>query len=189
MGVKGKSSITVRTVGIGIVVACVIGAIVAFAVGAVRMRIQVRDGTKAAADMAPSAAPLPTDGPVAEDVQDKTPGLSQLDSGFQEHMSEEMQTVAEPDPHKAPELANPTSNGEEAFNNAFADKHTVSYRTLKEAHSKASESRPCVSFHAHHKVGSGLIFRGDPPAPSGNAEPPPPAMPDNFHVFETNCPR
>ena len=165
-----------------------IGAIVAFAVGAVRMRIQVRDGTKAAADMAPPAAPLSTDGPVDEQVQDKTPGLSQLDSGFQEQMPEEMQTVAEPDPHKKPELANPAPNGEEAFNNAFTDK-TVSYRNLKEAYGKASESRPCVSFHAHHKVGSGLMFRGDPPAPSGDSEPPPPAVPDNFHRIETNCSR
>ena len=188
MGVKGKSAITVRTVGIGITAAFVIGAIVAFAVGAVRMRIQVRDGTKAAADMAPPAAPLSTDGPVDEQVQDKTPGLSQLDSGFQEQMPEEMQTVAEPDPHKKPELANPAPNGEEAFNNAFTDK-TVSYRNLKEAYGKASESRPCVSFHAHHKVGSGLMFRGDPPAPSGDSEPPPPAVPDNFHRIETNCSR
>lgn len=187
MGAKGKSSITVRTVGIGIAVAVVIGSIVAYAVGAVRMR--VRDGTKAAADMAPPAAPapLPADGDVDRHVQDKTPGLGPLNEGFQQQMTGEMQVVVPPNPDEPPVLANDSPEGEKAFNKAFA-KQSISFDKLSEANSKASESRPCVSFNADRKVGTGLMFRSQLPPPIGNTGPPA-TMPDNVHAFETNCPR
>lgn len=191
MGAKGKSSITVRTVGIGIVAAIVIGSIVAYAVSAVRMR--VRDGTKAAADMAPPAAPapLPADGDVDQHVQDKTPGLGPIDEGFQQQMPGEMQVVAPPNPDEPPVLANNSPEGEKAFHRAFAPlsgKQSISFSKLSDANSKASESRPCVSFNADRKVGTGLMFRSQLPPPVGNTGPPA-TMPDNVHAFETNCPR
>jgi hypothetical protein len=194
MGAKGKSSITVRTVGIGIVVTVVIGSIVAYAVGAVRMRVynNSRDGTKAAADMAPPAAPapLPADGDVDQHVQDKTPGLGPVDEGFQQQMPGEMQVVVSPNPDEPPVLANDSPEGEKAFHKAFplSDKQSISFSKLSDANSKASESRPCVSFNPYSKAGYSATFRSQLPPPVGNTGPPA-TIPDNFHTFETNCPR
>ena len=194
MGAKGKSSITVRTVGIGLVVAAVISAIVAFAVGAVRMRVKTtRDGTKAAVDMAPPAAPAPlaTGDRTDEHVRDKTPGLSHIDEGFTQQIPGEMQTVAQPNPDKPPVLANDSPEGAEAFDKAFStfsDNQSISFSALSEANSKSSDSRPCVSFDASRKVGTGVMFRSDLPPPNGSTGPPV-TMPDNVHAFETNCPR
>jgi hypothetical protein len=70
----------------------------------------------------------------------------------------------------------------------LSDKQSISFSKLSDANSKASESRPCVSFNAGLKVGTGVMFRSQLPLPVGNTGPPA-TVPDNVHAFETNCPR